>query len=252
MNDKTRISDELLNAFVDNQLSLEEREQLYAALAQDSTLSHQVCELRSVSDLTRLAYHQLPVAPSGYTYNGDQYARTTRRAPNWFTGIAAGLILCVGVMIGWQLKNLPGINAIQSAATPSSGTLKVAKADDNVTKVLFHLNSRSPAVAREALDEAENLLQHYARKGEKARIEFITNGGGIDLLRIDSSPYPQRIVAMQKRYPNLVFVTCKNSIDRLKQEQGITARLLPGTVVIDSGVAQIMRRQQEGWAYIQV
>jgi hypothetical protein len=49
-----------------------------------------------------------------------------------------------------------------------------------------------------------------------------------------------------------VFVACQNTIDRLKSERGISAKLLPEAVVIDSAVAQIMRRQQQGWAYIQV
>jgi intracellular sulfur oxidation DsrE/DsrF family protein len=49
-----------------------------------------------------------------------------------------------------------------------------------------------------------------------------------------------------------VFEACKNSIDRLRRDKGIVAKLLPGVVVIDSGVAQLMRRQNQGWAYIQV
>jgi 3alpha(or 20beta)-hydroxysteroid dehydrogenase len=32
----------------------------------------------------------------------------------------------------------------------------------------------------------------------------------------------------------------------------LEARLLPGVTVIDSGVAQLMRLQQQGWAYIRV
>ena len=57
---------------------------------------------------------------------------------------------------------------------------------------------------------------------------------------------------MQQKYPNLVFVACQNTIDRLNKEHGIRAQLIEGVMVIDSGVAQIMRRQQQGWAYIQV
>jgi intracellular sulfur oxidation DsrE/DsrF family protein len=51
---------------------------------------------------------------------------------------------------------------------------------------------------------------------------------------------------MLQEYGIIELVTCQNTIDRLKRERGITARLLPGVVVIDSGVAGIMRRQQEG------
>ena len=50
----------------------------------------------------------------------------------------------------------------------------------------------------------------------------------------------------------MVKGSIQNTIDRLKREHGITARLLPDVIVIDSGVAQIMRRQQQGWAYIRV
>jgi intracellular sulfur oxidation DsrE/DsrF family protein len=32
----------------------------------------------------------------------------------------------------------------------------------------------------------------------------------------------------------------------------IQARLLPGAAVSESGVAEILRRQQQGWNYIQI
>jgi len=57
---------------------------------------------------------------------------------------------------------------------------------------------------------------------------------------------------MQKEYHGLTFVACQNTIDRYQQELGLTAKLLPGVITIDSGVAQIMRRQHQGWAYLQV
>ena len=57
---------------------------------------------------------------------------------------------------------------------------------------------------------------------------------------------------MQKEYHDLTFVACQNTIYRYQKELGLTAKLLPGVVIIDSGVAQIMRRQLQGWAYLQV
>jgi hypothetical protein len=80
----------------------------------------------------------------------------------------------------------------------------------------------------------------------------ITNGGGLSLLMAGISPYAERIQRMQKEYHDLTFVACQNTIERIQQELGLQAKLLPGVVVIDSGVAQIMRRQHQGWAYIQV
>ena len=72
------------------------------------------------------------------------------------------------------------------------------------------------------------------------------------LLMAGISPFAERIQRMQKEYHDLTFVACQNTIERIQQELGLQAKLLPGVVVIDSGVAQIMRRQNQGWAYIQV
>lgn len=250
MNDNIKISDEMLNAFVDDQVTTEEKEQLYVALAKDDSLKKAVCELRSSKDLVQLAYQQIPTSPGGF--GGDGGIRGRKSSRHWLTGMAASVLLSLGVFIGWQLGPTHQNDIIFSANNDAGRATAAAASDQATTKVLFHLNSRDPAVAREALDELEGVLKFYRKTGEKARIEMITNGGGIDLLRADTSPYPDRILALQHKYPNLTFVTCQNSIDRLKRERGITARLLPGTVVIDSGVAQIMRRQREGWAYIQV
>ena len=56
---------------------------------------------------------------------------------------------------------------------------------------------------------------------------------------------------MQKRYRNLMFAACQNTLDKYG-DLGLETHLLPGTFVIDSGVAQIIRLQQQGWVYIQV
>lgn len=248
MNDRNHISDELLNAFVDNQLDAQDKEQIFAQIAKDPDLNKRVCELRSCRELVHLAYQNVPPAP---VRSKHLSALRGTRVP-WITGFAASVLVAVGVFIGAQLNTAQNGGAVPMAVNDDAMATRVAVSSNAVTKVLFHLNSRDPEVARDALDELENVLNFYERTGEKAKIELITNGGGIDLLRADTSPFVGRILAMQKRYTNLTFVTCQNTIDRLKREHGITARLIPGTVVIDSGVAQIMRRQQEGWAYIQV
>jgi len=58
--------------------------------------------------------------------------------------------------------------------------------------------------------------------------------------------------ALSTRYERLTFAACQNTIDRLRQDQGISVQLLPEAVIIDSGVAEVIKRQQQGWAYIQV
>jgi intracellular sulfur oxidation DsrE/DsrF family protein len=136
---------------------------------------------------------------------------------------------------------------------PPAGNQQVASTTPGkIMKVVLHLNSGDKERMGEVLDEAQNLLDFYRQTNQIARVEIITNGGGINLLRSATSPYPERIKELYSKYNNLVFVACQNAIDRIKSEQGDIAELLPEAVVIDSAVAQIMRRQQQGWAYIQV
>ncbi len=244
-----KFSDEFLNAFVDEQLAAEEKSRAYQAIGADTALNQRVCELRKLRDLVRLAYQDPPAAPV-----------PNMRTHRYRAGSAAALLLLtVGVTLGWLLHDpsaappvadapaaAPVVTAAATAPSPAAATR------GKETKVLLHLNSGNPARMQEVLDEAELLLKHYRANRQIARVQIIVNGEGLNLLRADTSPYPERVSALLQKYDNLLFAACQNTIDRLTREQGIIARLLPGTVVVDSGVAQIILRQQQGWIYIQV
>lgn len=228
-----KFSEEFLNAFVDNELDAEEKSRAYLAMQQDDALSRQVCELRSLQDLVRLAYRDVPPPPSRQRVRGLK-----------LNAIAAGLALVVGVAIGWVLRTPPPTVPMLTATAPAATAEQM--------KVLIHISDGRREHLKGALDEIENLARFYRSAGQNARIEVVTNGDGINLLRADTSPYAARIAQLQRDYDNLVFEACQNTLDSLRNERAITARLLPGVTVIDSGVAQIMRRQTQGWAYIQV
>jgi uncharacterized protein len=237
MNKEQKFSEEFINAFVDDELTPDEKAQAYARLGDDETLNRQVCELRKVRDLVGLAYRNVP-APAC----GTSAIAAGRRCS---TAIAAGLALVVGGLGGWflnQASHAPGTAAI-AQATPAA---------EDPTKVLFHVSEGNEEHLKSVLDEVENLMKFYRQNNQKARVEVVTNGGGLSLLMAGVSPYADRIQRMQKEYSELTFIACQNTIDRIEQELGLTAKLLPGVVVIDSGVAQIMRRQSQGWAYLQV
>lgn len=254
MSQEQKFSDEFLNAFVDDQLAPEEKGRAYISINNDDALNRQVCELRKIRDLVQFAYKELPAS-----------AAPGPRAGRLGANIAAGLILATGVGLGWLLHQ-PGSAPEQTARVAAPEAMATATVEKprsappakpmvtaaNEIKVLFHLNSDKPERIQEVLDEAEALLKFYQSAGQIARVQVITNGDGLNLLRTDKSPDPERVRAMLKTYDNLSFAACQNTIDRLKREQGITAELLPGASVVDSGVAQIILRQQQGWIYIQV
>lgn len=240
-----KFSDEFLNAFVDDQLAPEEKARVYPLINADKALNQRVCELRKTRDLVQLAYKNPPAAKPAAN-------RPMRRRFNG--NVAAGFLLAVGVALGWTLRDT-GVPAQRNTAadtTASTEPASAAPAAVGAVKIVLHLNKGSNDSMREVLDEAESVIKFYREHKQAALVEVITNGDGLTLLRADKSPYAQRIAHMQKQYDNLVFAACQNTIDRLKREQGIQAQLLPEAIVIDSGVAQIILLQQQGWAYIQV
>lgn len=60
MNQEREFSEEMLNAFVDGQLALEERIRIYGRLQRDEALSRRICELYTVRELVQLAYEMPP------------------------------------------------------------------------------------------------------------------------------------------------------------------------------------------------
>jgi len=235
-NEEQKFSDEFINAFVDDQLTPEEKAQVYARLSGNEALSRQICELRKTRDLVQLAYKEPPMPIRGMaTLSAGRKVRL---------GVAAGLMLVIGGITGWFLH--------QSHAPQNIAVAQPGSSAEEQAKVLFHVSDGNAEHLKSVLDDVEDLMKHYRRSHQNARVEVIANGGGLSLLLAGISPYAERIQKMQKEYHGLTFVACQNTIDRYQQELGLTAKLLPGVVTIDSGVAQIMRRQHQGWAYLQV
>ena len=117
--------------------------------------------------------------------------------------------------------------------------------------IIVHVSNSNPVRLRTALDETESLLASYKRDDRIVKVEIIANAGGVDLLRSDVSPFAKRIELMQAKYPNLDFLACSQTINKL-QKKGVIVRLLPHTGVASSAVEQINMRLQQGWDYVRV
>jgi intracellular sulfur oxidation DsrE/DsrF family protein len=260
MSQGKRFSDEFLNAFVDNQLAPEEKSRAFIEISQDENLNRQVCELRKMHDLVQHAYREPPAPPTSKS-SGPGRARINLRF-----GAVASVLLLLGIVAGREIRlPTPNLNSISARASATEDTevmgtyralsttaAKTSVPDAKQARVLIHVAHDDTAELGQALDDIEGLLTYYREKHQNARVEVVLNGKGLGLVRVDTSKFAKRISRLQKTYKNLTFAACQNTIDRLKREEGVTVRLLPGVTVIDSGMAEIMRRQNQGWTYLQV
>ena len=249
MMNNQNISDELLNSFVDNELAPDETGEMFNAIGRDDALKQRLCELRGLKEMVQHAYRQPPV----------QGMSPVRKLRTWWPPFnlqnmpsmaACMLLLLLGLGAGWLMfagtttTNSAKIAGLFQAAQSS----EIAEQPDNI---IVHVSNSNPVRLKTALDETESLLASYKRTNRKLNVEIIANASGIDLLRSDVSPFAKRIALMQAKYPNLEYLACSQTIDKLRK-QGIAVHLLPHTSIAPSAVEQINKRLKQGWDYVRV
>jgi len=254
---RDNISEERLNAFIDDELDASEKSEVFDALSADSALSQQACELRQLSELVRHAYSNPPQSQRFH-------ANTPRRISPFGQAAAASLLIAVGAIVGWTSHQQPA-SASRSTDMRAvvwgeddrafhSTDLASATSHNDLKRVILHLNTSSPAKFEKALTTAEQLLKRYANDNHGAEIEVVANASAIKLLRSGYSPFAARVRALQEKYFNLTFLACKDAMDHVREIEDLKTdvRLLPGVEVTPSALEHILERMNEGWVYLNV
>ena len=130
----------------------------------------------------------------------------------------------------------------QSPATPPSS--------GKVHKLAIQVDENKPEIMNLALNNAQNVLDHFKAKGEPVRIEIVAYGPGLHMLRDDTSPVKSRIAAMSLAEAGLSFIACGNTQANQSKQEGRAITLLSEAKVMPSGVIRLMELQAEGYAYI--
>jgi len=243
MKPNNTISDEFLNAFVDDQLVSTEKGQAFDMIEQDASLKERVCDLRGLKEVMQHAYQAPPTLKKSPAKGLPEW-------PPFFQALAAGLLLFIGGASGWFThawtspeSDRTMIHMLQASQRNNFGV--------EPKKIIVHVGTSNPVRLKTALDETENLLHSSQQNHQELEVEIVANGTGIDLLRSGISPYSQRIAQLQEKYPNLALIACSQTLSKL-QERGLSVHLLPHTGVAPSAVDQITKRVQQGWDYIKV
>ena len=233
MNDVRSFSDEHLNAFVDNQLGAQECDEILAAVARDAELGQRLCALRAAKELVRHAYGRVPAA------------RRTRNLhlPVWGGALAASVVLMLGVLAGWLGHHAATrVEAPRSMAAWAGGLFAAEPA-----RILIHLDSSRA----EQMDAALDLAEAYLAKAGSAQVEVIANHRGLELLRVDTTPYAARITELKAHHARVGFVACGQTIARL-QGVGVAVELVPEAAVTRTAIEHVAERVQQGWTYLKI
>ena len=163
------------------------------------------------------------------------------------------------------LKPIPKTHAAtqkHKVMTPAKSSAKAemkkstfALADEAPAKkkehhLILQVNSNDPAAMNLALNNAMNVTQYYAETGENVKIEVVTFGPGLHMLRDDTSPVKARIETMSLSNPEISFKACGNTQANMSKAENKDIPIIRGVEVVKSGVIRIMELQEQGWTYV--
>ena len=245
MSDET-YTDEKLNLFIDDQLDTDEKDAIRHAVLEDASIRERVCQLKAVRELVGHAYENVPVT-------GSIANEAKKRQRNYlWKGIAAGLMLTVGMLAGWVVNDVARTTQIASAEDVFQYYKSAAPADSAERKIILHVTTGDVYAVKSALDEAEQLLASYRDAGTPMKLDIVTYKQGINMLRVGTSPYVDRIEGIIENNENVSLYACMRSIDKAEEKEGRPIVMMDKAVTDKSAQELISERLQKGWIYIKV
>jgi intracellular sulfur oxidation DsrE/DsrF family protein len=135
-----------------------------------------------------------------------------------------------------------GAAVVLAALLPLAAHAQAQAQSTVKNRALFQVTDNDPARWTMILNNMTNLRDGVGSEG--AEIELVAYGPGIAMLKADSA-VKQRIADAVKS--GVRINACQNTMNALKLAP---SDMLTDIGYVPSGVVEVMRKQQQGWAYI--
>lgn len=135
-------------------------------------------------------------------------------------------------------------------SAPSTAAPAAPGVDRKAHRLIIQVNTNDAAMMNLAINNANNVAQHYKSAGMKVQIEIVTFGPGLHMLRDDTSPVKERIKSLAESTPSITFAACDNTRTNMAKAEQKEIPLISQATVVPSGVVRIMELQQDGWSYV--
>ncbi|MCU7940106.1 MAG: hypothetical protein KZQ64_07180 [gamma proteobacterium symbiont of Bathyaustriella thionipta] len=235
------VSEEMLNAYLDNELDEKDIRFIDLQIKNNVQLQKRVEQLHEIKLKIRASYES--VSPP--VRDKKRQESKKRLIP---AGMVASLTLLIGLVSGWYSHSY--FNVFSSNPDYLLG-VKLGALNPEDNKIMIHLAQNDRVLFDKALTKAEKLLARFESFNQNGKVHVLANSYGMDLLRKDKTPYQERIAKMMKNHENVKFVACKNTIKRLKSN-GKSVDLLPGVKVQGPVINEIVSGLRNGWTYMKI
>lgn len=108
-------------------------------------------------------------------------------------------------------------------------------------RIIFQLTTPDTAAFRALTRQLNNVLAHWPT----AQLEVVAHNKGIAMLQKEKTNVQPEISALKMK--GVQFIACENTLKQLKIEK---SQIIPESGFVPVGIAEIVTRQEAGWAYI--
>jgi intracellular sulfur oxidation DsrE/DsrF family protein len=113
-------------------------------------------------------------------------------------------------------------------------------------RIVLQLADGDAATQARTLNVANNLIKHYGGP-DFVDIEIVAYGPGLSLL-FPGNENAERISSLVAN--DVRFVGCLNTVESIERQTGKRPELIPATIPVQTGVAQLVERAQQGFVVI--
>lgn len=110
-------------------------------------------------------------------------------------------------------------------------------------RVVFEVNIGGEEAWQGVLNNVENVLKAFGQGNSE--IEVVLHGKGLGMILKTNTGHEERLRTLSKS--GVVFAACENTMKRMNVTK---EQLFPFAATVDSGVAEVVRKQEAGWSYI--
>lgn len=110
-------------------------------------------------------------------------------------------------------------------------------------KTIFQLDDEDKLI--NVVNNVNNLLKDMESEKERIQIEILANGSGVKAFKKENEEDLKAIKDLLAK--DVRIALCSNSLNKFNL---YPKDLIDGIIAVKSGVGELTRRQNEGWAYI--
>jgi len=241
VNTNVLYSDEMLNAYIDDELHHDDYVTISAALTTDHVLRARIEKLRVVHSLVQVSYRELEMDDA--IYLKSRFLERTQLA------LAASLFLMVGALLGWMVNHYYTSPSLFDMAHTIENRTSAKAGKSNI---MLHLSSDNPYRWKVVLDEIEQALVSASTHHSDLQVHLVTHGKAIKVAQLEKNPFADRIQHMMKKYPNFTIQVCRQTLERMYYSKNKSVKLLPGAEIVRSALGEIIKKRQQGWLYLKI